>query len=99
MSFRGELVYRAYPKKRQGGTIPAARKEDDLVMKRQTAWNGFYKAVREAKRCEVVAKAEGHSCSVRDAWKAADMRAVRYARVLVQEYGWSDVHTAQYYRM
>lgn len=66
-------------------------------MKRQTAWNGFYKAVLEAKRCAMQAKKDGHQCNVSTAWKMADMRAHKYAKSLVTEHGWKDVHTDKYY--
>ncbi|WP_163860369.1 hypothetical protein [Paenibacillus elgii] len=66
-------------------------------MKRQTAWNGFYKAVRESKEYERQAITAGHCCDVAKAWKMAEMRAKKYAKSLVLEHGYQDIHTAKYY--
>jgi hypothetical protein len=66
-------------------------------MKRATAFNGFYKAVKECKAYEAQAKKDGHSCNVRDQWKMAELRARKYAKSLVHEHGYKDIHTAVYF--
>ena len=66
-------------------------------MKRQTAWNGFYSTLKEIAGFEKQAEAEGHNCNVAKKWKMADMRARRYAKSLVLEHGWNDVHTSKYW--
>jgi hypothetical protein len=67
-------------------------------MKRQTAWNGFYKTLREIKKYEAQAKAgDGHGIQTK--WRMADMRIRKYAKSLIMEHGWGDVHTAQYGRL
>jgi hypothetical protein len=66
-------------------------------MKRQTAWNGFFKAIKECNGYEAQAKKQGNSCNIRDAWKMADLRATKYAKSLVLEHGYRDIHTAKYF--
>lgn len=65
-------------------------------MKRETAWNGFYKTMKEIQGYETQAKADGHSCNVSTKWKMAEMRARRYCKSLVLEHGWQDAHTRRY---
>ena len=65
-------------------------------MKKQTAWNGFYKAIKTIKECEAIAKKQGHACNIATKWEVAKMNAFKYARSLVVEHGWQDVHTKKY---
>ena len=65
-------------------------------MKRQTAFTGFFKAIKECKECEQIAKADGHSCNVSTRWKMAELRARKYCKSLVMEHGYQDIHTAQF---
>ncbi len=67
-----------------------------MAVSRQGAWNGFYKAIRSIKQYEQQAKAQGHDCDVRTRRRMAEARAARFARILVLQYGWQDVHTAKY---
>lgn len=67
-------------------------------MKREKAFKGFYKAVKECKQYEAQAIKDGHSCNVSTAWKMAELRATKYAKSLVMEHGYKDVHTAQYFQ-
>jgi hypothetical protein len=68
-----------------------------MKMKRQTAFNGFFKAVKEIKGYEAHAVKVGHNCDNRTAWRMADMRAAKYAKSLVMEHGYKDIHTSVYY--
>ena len=68
-------------------------------MKRQTAWVGFYKAMKEIQECERIVKAEGHDCSVRTRRSMAEKRAYKYAKALVMEHGWRDKHTEKFIKV
>lgn len=65
-------------------------------MERRKAWDGFYKALSECKAYEKQALRDGHDCNVRTKWRMAEMRARKYCKALVLEYGLQDVHTKKY---
>ncbi|ALA12678.1 hypothetical protein ERICI_01361 [Paenibacillus larvae subsp. larvae] len=67
-------------------------------MKREVAFKGFYRTLREIQGYEAQAKADGHSCNISNCWKMAEMRARRYCKSLVFEHGWQDIHTKKYYK-
>ena len=67
-------------------------------MKRETAFKGFYSNLKQCKLYEAQAIKEGHSCNVATAWKMAEMRVRRYAKSLVFEHDYQDIHTNNYCR-
>jgi pterin-4a-carbinolamine dehydratase len=65
-------------------------------MKRSTAFNGFYKTLKEIQGYEKQAQEQGHSCNISTKWKMAEMRAKKYAKSLVVEHDFQDIHTKKY---
>jgi hypothetical protein len=67
------------------------------MLKRTTAWNGFYKNVKEIEELNTQEKDHGWSGSLAKNREMAKMRAKKYAKSLVFEHDWQDVHTQQYF--
>ncbi|ARF70745.1 hypothetical protein B7C51_25065 (plasmid) [Paenibacillus larvae subsp. pulvifaciens] len=66
-------------------------------MKREAAFKGFYRTLRKIKDFEAQAEADGHAVDISNQWKMAELRARRYAKSLVFEHGYQDVHTKKYW--
>lgn len=67
-------------------------------MKRQTAWNGFYKSLRELKAMEKQAEAcRVWACDNAKALRMKDLQVRKYCKALVLEHDVRDQHTARYY--
>lgn len=67
-------------------------------MKRTTAFNGFFKALKDIKECERISTLDGHDCNVAKRSKMATIRAHKYCKSLVDEHGYQDVHTSNFRR-
>gem|GEM_PF-4436792 len=59
-------------------------------MKRKAAWNGFYQSLR------IWNTPNRYNSLTRQQQRALKMRLYRYAKSLVREHGWQDVHTTQF---
>ncbi len=67
------------------------------MMKKTTAWNGFYKTVKEIQELNEQESQNGWSGMIAKNREMAKLRAKKYAKSLVFEHDWQDIHTKEYF--